>query len=264
MGWAFVTVTYNSRAHLLRHWTQFASMHPDSEWIVVDNASSDGSADLAASLGAHVVRLSQNTGFAHANNRGLRRVASSHVMFVNPDVSIPADLSLAPLERWKNALVAPRLMNVDGSVQDSARGLPYLSRKIRNRLGERIGPHSDYVRRDLATPTRIAWAMGAAVGGPTDLFRTIGGWNDDYFLYYEDHEIGLRAWETGAQVIYDPRVEFVHEWQRATTSFERAAWSFEVRSMRTFYRQYPSLLSTLLPLPKTLTNVRNLQWRPVV
>lgn len=260
MSWAFVTVTFNSSAHLSRYWSDLLSDHPDIEWIVVDNASTDSSAALARDYGAQVFPLSQNHGFAYANNRGLERVESEHVLFVNPDIYVPAGADLSLLQRWEGSLVAPRLLNTDGSVQDNARGLPYLSRKVRNRLPKWVEPHPDYVRTALCSPTRIAWAMGAALGGRTDDFRAIQGWDENYFLYYEDHEIGLRAWKHGLEVVHEPAVELVHEWQRATTSLDRTAWRLELASMRTFYSAYPALLSTRARLPEALERVREAQW----
>lgn len=263
MSWSLVTVTYNSRDYLERHWASFREWHSSVDWIVVDNASLDDSAGLAASLGARVVRLPRNAGFSFANNVGLSHVRSSHVLFVNPDIEVPEGTDFAPLERWKEALVAPALLNEDGSIQDSARGLPYLTRKVRNRLGRRVGAHRDYVRQGPTCPTRVAWVMGAALGGETATLRSIGAWNEDYFVYYEDHEIGLRAWQRGLEVIYDPNVRLVHEWQRATKSFRLSPWTLEVRSMLTFYRAFPGLLAPGFRLPDGLSRVRNMQWRPV-
>lgn len=260
MSWAFVTVTYNSGAYLSKYWTDLICHHPDVEWIVVDNASGDSSVELARTMGARVVPLPQNRGFSYANNRGLDIVESDHVLFLNPDIFVPPGTDLGVLERWPEALVAPRLLNTDGSVQDNARGLPFLSRKVRNRLGRWVDPHPDYVRTDLADPTRIAWAMGAALGGRTEAFRAIGGWNEDYFLYYEDHEIGLRAWSRGLEVVHEPAVALMHEWQRATTALDRAAWRFEVDSMRTFYRSHPALLTTRARLPHDLRRIQDAQW----
>ena len=262
MSWTFVTVTYNSAQHLTRYWSDLSEHHPDVEWIVVDNASRDSSAELARALGAQVVELPHNRGFSYANNRGLELVKSQRVLFLNPDIFIPRDTDLRALERWPDALVAPRLLNTDGSVQDNARGLPFLSRKVRNRLGRWVDPHPEYVRTDVAESTYIAWAMGAALGGAAAAFREIGAWNEDYFLYYEDHEIGLRAWSRGLRVVYEPAVTLEHEWQRATTALDRAAWRFELDSMRTFYRAHPALLTSSCKLTTVLELVRDGQLSP--
>jgi GT2 family glycosyltransferase len=104
-------------------------------WIVADNSSSDGSAAAAEELGAEVVHLPRNVGFAAANNLGLQLVASRYVAFVNPDVTIDAN-SLAVLEALidrYNAPVAPQLVIEDETAQASARGLPFLVDELAHR-----------------------------------------------------------------------------------------------------------------------------------
>ncbi|MBS4753302.1 glycosyltransferase family 2 protein [Nocardioides sp. zg-ZUI104] len=254
--WTVITVTFNSRAHLERHWLQRdRSFH----WIVVDNQSADGTVDLAREVADEVVVLPENVGFSRANNVGLSRVASPYVAFVNPDVSVP------PLREWGGrfaeliddygALVGPQLTYGDGSVQPNARGLPYLGAKVGNRLRPQSARGREYARAEFQVPTFCAWLMGAAVAGATDSVRGLGGWDERYFLYYEDHDLGLRAWRSGVPVIIDPRVNWVHEWQRETTSLNTRAWRRELQAMRHFYSEYPALL-----YPRSLrSNSRRLQ-----
>src|SRR5437868_3661471 len=78
-----ITVAYNSRADLEELRGQAPS---GAEWIVMDNASSDGSADLAAELGASVLRSPRNLGFSAANNVAAKSAAGDVLIFCNPDV----------------------------------------------------------------------------------------------------------------------------------------------------------------------------------
>lgn len=243
-NWTLVTVTYNSAAHLLDHWTD--APIGDARWLVIDNASTDGSADVAASLGAEVVRLPRNAGFSAANNVGLKLASSEWIGFINPDVAVVgADLDrIAATSRACNGLVAPQLVNDDGTNQANARGMPYLVDKFANRSLYLPGSQlSDYIRTDLKEPTYIAWAMGAALLGPTSTFIEVGGWDEGFFIYYEDHDIGLRAWLNGRTVVLDPKVRWNHQWQRATTLPRLTPWRHEVQSMRRFYSKYPQLLT---------------------
>ncbi|MDQ6524203.1 glycosyltransferase [Nocardioides sp. LHD-245] len=243
--WTLVTVTYNSAATLRRCWT--AANIGDARWIVVDNASTDGSVDVARSLGADVVTRTRNDGFSVANNAGLAVVETPWVMFVNPDVTVgtPADLDrLAATAARHGSLVAPRLIHPDGTDQRNGRGLPLPTHKIRHR-GVRLPwvDPDDYARADLDVPTYVAWAIGAAIGGPTTLLRSLRGWDERYFVYYEDHDLGLRSWASGHPVILDPVVSWVHEWQRETARLRWAPWRHELRSARRFYATYPGLRS---------------------
>ncbi len=243
-AWTLVTVTYNSADQLRAAW---ASYDPGAfDWIVVDNASRDESAAIADSLGARVVRLPSNVGFGAANNVALGQVTSPWTAFVNPDVTVgpSADLTrLATVSAANASLVAPQLLNSDGTEQPNARGLPYLADKIANRglhlPGARL---DDYARTGLSSPTFAAWTIGAALAGPTSTFRDLGGWDERFFVYYEDHDIGLRAWRAGVPVVLDPSVRWRHGWERATTRPSIAAWRNELRSMRQFYAAWPHLL----------------------
>lgn len=240
--WTIITVTYNSADDLARHWAD--STDRDFRWIVVDNGSTDGTVDLARQIADECILNSSNAGFSSGNNLGLRSVETSHVAFANPDVSVGREWQ-RPIEETIDAtggLVVPQLMYPDGAEQPNARGLPYFSAKVRNRLAPDSVRGRDYAHTDHHVPTYIAWAMGAGLCARTETFRGLGGWDEKYFLYYEDHEIGLRAWKRGLSVALDPRARWVHGWQRATTRFDRTAWRNEFASMRTFYTDHPEFL----------------------
>lgn len=242
--WSLVTVTHNSAATLRECWA--AAEVGAAEWVVVDNASSDDSVEVARALGARVVPLARNLGFGAANNIGLTAVRRPWVAFVNPDVRIdePDGLArLAALSRAHGALVAPQLLNPDGTEQPNARGLPYLASKLAHRGLPIPGAETrDYARTGLTGPTYVAWSIGAAVAAPTEVFRRLGGWDERFFIYYEDHDLGLRAWAAGVPVLVDPQVRWMHQWQRATTRPDPKAWRHEARSAVRFYRRYPHLL----------------------
>jgi N-acetylglucosaminyl-diphospho-decaprenol L-rhamnosyltransferase len=243
--WTLVTVAYNSADQLRSAWTDFDPAA--ARWVVVDNASTDDSAAVAATLGARVIRLPKNVGFGAANNVALAQVDTDWIAFVNPDVTVGGADDLARLARvsaTNQALVAPQLLNSDGSEQPNARGLPYLVDKVANRGVSLPGARlHDYARTGLSGPTFAAWTIGAALAGPTATFHDLGGWDERFFIYYEDHDLGLRAWRAGTPVVLDPEVRWSHGWQRATTRPSLTAWRHELGSMRTFYRVWPSLLT---------------------
>jgi N-acetylglucosaminyl-diphospho-decaprenol L-rhamnosyltransferase len=243
--WTVVTVTYNSRVDLERYWRD--RVVSEFHWIVVDNASSDGTSEAAAALGAEVLSLPVNVGFGAANNVGLGAARSRYVAFVNPDVrgDLPGLETLEQTIKTTQGIVGPQLVGEDGSAQPNGRGFPFLSDKLAHR-GVRI-PGSNLDRYLIVpathSPTHVAWLMGAAVCARRDVFDLLGGWNDDYFIYYEDHELGLRAWSQEVPVVLDPRVQWVHAWNRATTRPSVQHWRHELASARVFFRTYPEFLA---------------------
>ena len=268
--WTVITVTYNSARHLQSHWFDARANLADIDWIVVDNASSDHSTKLASELGAEVIHAGANHGFATANNLGLKATRTPYVAFVNPDVRIAADgwqHQLASTIEHIDGLVGPQLLNPDGSEQPNARGLPFVSSKIRNRVSPTSKKGEAYAQAGFERPTYCAWLMGAAVAGRTEDLRRIGGWDEQYFLYYEDHELGLRSWRAGMPVVLDPDVRWTHEWQRETASLKASAWRSELGSMRTFYGSHPELIDRRIGRRRRLRRYRGLYerlWTPVL
>lgn len=241
--WSLITVTHNSAAALARYWS---TPLPDNvEWVVVDNRSSDGSAEVAEFLGARVIRLDRNIGFGAANNVGFHATTAPLVGFVNPDVTIAAESlpALADVIGSTGGIVSPQLVNPDGSLQANGRGYPFLAAKIRNRL-ESSTPSTTY--RRYAEPDEdlpVVWFIGAVVLGHRKIFQRLGVWDERFFVYYEDSDLGLRAAAAGVPRIVCGRIRWVHGWARETTTLRWSAWRRELASMWKFYSRYPRLLS---------------------
>lgn len=240
--WTLITVSFNSASTLERCWRGVDLS--TFRWIVVDNASTDHSREVALDLGAEVIALAENVGFSRANNIALAATSSKYVAFVNPDVVVrPGDLSeLGHLSSAYDALVAPQLINLDGSLQPNGRGLPFLVDKFAHR-GISL-PSSDLGRYlpTLSEPSYVAWLIGAVIAGETDQFRALGGWDERYFLYHEDSSLCLSAWNQDMKVILSTNHSWVHEWRRESKSLNWRAIRHEVVSALKFYRIHPELL----------------------
>lgn len=252
--WSIITVTYNSVDDLQRHWGA-AEIPADVEWIVVDNDSRDDSIAVARSLGARTLQSERgNVGFGAANNIGAASARGHKLIFANPDVTI--DFASLPdlaqvIDRHPDVVVAPQLVNADGSLQASGRGLPTIWAKIWHRLAPRFS--SSYTIVEPSNSERwISWAMGAAILTSRDTFEKLK-WDEAFFVYYEDADIGLRAWKLAGGVMLTGRARWLHGWARDTARFNARAWRLEFDSMFTFYRRYLHLL-----LPGWLARV----WHP--
>ncbi|MFE1645846.1 glycosyltransferase [Microbacterium sp. P01] len=242
--WSLITVTYNSAEALREYWAGYEPAS-DVEWIVVDNASTDDSAAVARELGARVIALPENLGFGGANNVGFRSSSSQYVGFVNPDVSVRPG-SLLPLQNVIDStggLVAPQLVNPDGTPQPNGRGYPFLAEKLRNRLGSDDAASTYRRFASAGEDLPVVWFMGAAVLGTRAHFEMLGPWDERFFVYYEDSDLGLRAAASGIPRIVSGKITWVHGWARETTRFEWAPWRREIPSMAKFYSRYPRLLS---------------------
>lgn len=241
--WTLITVTYNS-ASTLR--SLFAPCPADVEWIVVDNGSTDDSAAVARSLGAaQVIELTDNRGFGAANNVGFAAANGRYVAFINPDVTVDyADLpALAARIDDGGGLVSPQLINPDGSLQPNGRGMPLLTNKVLNRLRTPDKGEDTYlIYSPEAAEKYVFWLMGASIAGTVEELRPLGPWDERFFLYYEDSDIGIRAWKAGLTVRLHGDAQWVHGWARETKTFRLRPWLREIASMARFYSRYPELL----------------------
>lgn len=257
--WALITVSYNSAAALREFWGS-VQLPSSVQWVVVDNASTDDSREVAAELGATVIPLDSNIGFGPANNVGFRATTAPYVGFVNPDVSVDVpslDLLRRVIDR-ERAIVSPQLVDPDGGLQPNGRGFPFLASKITNRL-EANDRGSGYRRfAPSGQDVRVVWFMGAVVLGSRPVLQRLGPWDERFFVYYEDSDLGLRAAAAGVPRILSGRTRWVHGWARETTRFDWKPWKRELPSMMKFYSRYPVLLS---PFPRrTSRRLARMGW----
>jgi N-acetylglucosaminyl-diphospho-decaprenol L-rhamnosyltransferase len=246
MNWDLITVTFNSSDVLLANWDWYTEWSDRINWIVVDNNSKDNTVQVAERLGAKVIQNTENLGFSSGCNLGFSNSYSQYVLFANPDLRVqPEDLpALEATLKNEKCLLTPQLLNSDGSLQINGRGKPYLSAKMAHR-GAKI--FSKRLPSYLPIPadnrlSQVTWIMGACIATRRETFIELGLWDERYFIYYEDHEIGMRANQLGIQVIINSALQWKHEWARATKTFNTFAWYHEFRSASIFYRTYPELL----------------------
>ena len=166
---SIIIVTYNSTAEIDACLGSLVQHPPatDHEIVVVDNASSDGTAAAIRSRwhGVRVIDAGANLGFARANNVGIQQTFGSLILLLNPDTSVPAgaiDTLVAELDARPDAAVAgPRLVDVDGRVELSfGRMLSPLVELRQKFLVERskgTGALAAYVESMTRKPREVDW-----------------------------------------------------------------------------------------------------------
>lgn len=163
--------------------------------LVVDNASRDGSAEIAERRGARVLRNRGNEGYGRANNRGARLLDHPYLLIVNPDVVLEAgaaDELLAAAARYPDAgLFAPRIHEGEGRLFFQPRSL--LSAYLPNPGGRLVLPEGDCCAPFLS---------GACLMVRRDLFLSFGGFDERIFLFYEDDDLCRRIAESGCALVH--------------------------------------------------------------
>jgi len=255
---SIITVTFNSSSDLRRSYAKFE--HGDIEWIVVDNDSADDSVDVAQRLGARVVTLPTNVGFAKANNIGASVANGNVLLFANPDVTPEAVgvRSLADAARREGGIHAPQLLNDDQSLQENGRGTPFPHRKVLHYVRRNTRQHDPYLLFAAEGETvDCVWATGAALAIKTTEFAEIGGWDERFFMYYEDSDICLRARYRGWPVRVHGDVRWHHGWRRAIRrGWNLWAWRQELRSAAIFYWTHKYCI---LPVGRRSKELRRLE-----
>lgn len=192
-----------------------------AEVVVVDNASSDGSADVAAAhRGVTVVRNDSNEGYARAMNRALSATDAPYLIAVNPDTEPrPGSLALLVdrLDRQADAgLVVPRLVHPDGSPQHSVYRFPSLTVAAalalpaplhRGRIGARLALEGAPPRRTAAP---IDWAIGAVHAIRRSALDGAPPYSERWFMYVEDLDLCWRLHRSGWSVWLEPAAVVPH------------------------------------------------------
>jgi N-acetylglucosaminyl-diphospho-decaprenol L-rhamnosyltransferase len=216
-AFAVVTVIHDSAPDLGRLLDSIErELRPAPAVVVVDSGSSDGGAALARGRGARVTILDGNPGFGAGCNVGLSMVREPVTALVNPDVEL-LDGGLAALAaeaEARDALIVPRLLNTDGSVQDSAHPAPgRLEGLVPALLPRPVLPPPIRRRYEPWRSDRtrqVGWATAACLMARSGLLRRLGPFDPDAFLFYEDMELCLRARRAGVPTILRPDVAVRH------------------------------------------------------
>lgn len=226
MHLSVLVVTYRSRDHILACLKSIAADRGalETEVLVLDNASDDGTADLVRreAPGVRVIETGGNLGYAKAVNRGLAASSGHAVLVLNPDCVVQPG-ALAVLVAWleahpRSAVSAPQIRNPDGTVEWSARSYPTALTFLFNRysLLTRVWPGNPWSRRyllsdwDHASPRSVDWVSGAAMCVRREAVTQVGGMDEEFFMFNEDVDWCRRFTLAGWSVDYVPQAQVVH------------------------------------------------------
>jgi len=217
--YAVVVVLHNSEPDLQRLLASLATADPaPARVVVVDAGSTDAGPERARTAGCEVI-VAGDVGFGAANNAAIAQLAEPVTILLNPDVVVTAPGSLgalACLATEQDALHVPRLLNLDGSVQDSAHLRPGSPAALAAALlPARLLPRALVPWRARGT-TVVGWAIAAAVAARSDRLRALGPFDAAEFLFYEDLDLCLRAQATDVPTVLHPSIVMTHRGGHAT------------------------------------------------
>jgi N-acetylglucosaminyl-diphospho-decaprenol L-rhamnosyltransferase len=154
-------------------------------------------------------------GFAANHNQAFRFCETSMFAVLNPDIRLRGDpfpqLARA-LEMSSVGVVAPAVRNPSGDLEDSARTFPTPLRLLLKLMGLGDGR----ILIEGATPQEVDWTAGMFLLFPASVYSELEGFDEGFFLYYEDVDICTRLWRSGRRAILHPGVTVTHDAQRAS------------------------------------------------
>ncbi len=196
----------------------------DLEVIVVDHASEPAATThlLQRFPSIRLIDVSTNPGFAAGVNRAAHAATGNYLLLLNPDCIVDEDVAHT-LARWLDehprvGIVGPLVREQDGSVQASARRFPNMTTGFAGRTSwlSRVWPKNRWTRRNLLTrevlrdPVEVDWVSGACMMVRRTAFESVGGMDEQFFLYWEDADLCFRLKRAGWSTVYNPVVGITH------------------------------------------------------
>jgi len=223
-----VIVNYNSGSALASTLGSLADGLAGLRWeaVVVDNASTDGSERPAeARPNVRLVRHPANAGFAAGVNIGTAVSAAPFLLVLNPDCRLQSGIGglLDELQRHPACgVIGPAILDTSGTLQESARGNPDMLTGLfgRTSLLSRVFPDSRHARRNLragvlvdapGSSQPVDWVSGACMLVRRSALASVGGFDEGYFLYWEDADLCRRLRNAGWETRYSKIAVVTHD-----------------------------------------------------
>ncbi|HJP66264.1 MAG TPA: glycosyltransferase family 2 protein [Actinomycetota bacterium] len=245
---AVVVVNYNTGPYLARclHSAIDAAGDARLEVVVIDNASGDGSADVAAGHQAvRLIRNDSNRGFAAAANQGIAVTSAPFILLLNPDAEVVsgtiAGFVKVARDRPRAGAIGAMVRDPDGTIYPSARKVPTLGEAVGHAF---LGPFMEnrYSRAytmsdwDRRTERGVEWVSGSCVLLRREALDAVGVFDEGYFMYVEDVDLCTRLRRAGWDVLYSPELEVLHIGGVSTGGYRSRRMTLE--HSRSIYRYF--------------------------
>lgn len=266
---AVVVVNYNAGEYLARCVASVveAGGGLTVDVLVVDNASHDGSAALAVARTPQVrlIENPTNRGLSAAWNQGARAVDAPWILFLNPDAEICGGNLAAVIDavdaRPEVALVGPVIRNPDGTVYESGRGFPGVVQAVGHAFLGPFVPNNRFTRAyrqtnwDRSTEREVGWVSGAAMLIRRSALEEVGGFDEAYWFYGEELDLGTRLRDSGWRVLATPELEVLHV-GGVSTGRSRRTHLTHSQSIYRYYRKHRAGGWRRVTLPLAWTALR--------
>ncbi len=249
---SIIIVNYNTKRFIIPCIKSIERFAPkDTEIIVVDNASTDGSVEELKTITKNLKLIAnkENLGYAKAVNRGIKSSHGDYLFILNPDTKLTdgaVDELLTFSETHEDAgVVAPQLLNPDGFVQPSCYHEATVFSAIKEYFLGIKGAYDKYVPRG-DTPTRVDAVVGAAMFVPLSTVKKVGLLDERFFMYFEDLDYCRRVRLSSLRVYYLPKARVYHEHGAVTRTVPEKARKWLINSSKIYHGLVKHTLLTIV------------------
>lgn len=255
-----------------------------AEVVVVDNGSTDGSLDGVDQFGisVRVIRNIENRGFAAACNQGAAEATGDYLLFLNPDTRLFEDSLIEPINFMQQSsnsgigICGIRLVDEDGNVSTSAARFPTLRVMAGKILGltklfPSVFPAHLMTSSDLRENSSVDQVIGAFFLIRKNVFDRCGGFDERFFVYFEEVDLSLRAKQLGYSSYFLSEVSAFHKGGGCSDRVKAARLFYSLRSRILYAQKHYSwmefvalVLLTGLELPLRLAQcVMRISWTDI-
>ena len=241
-------VIYNNPEKMIRSAIEtFLSCTLKVELHIVDNSPTDALKSLLADLPVEYHFFGSNAGYGRGHNLAVKESQDSkyHVI-INPDIII-APSTIETLFRFMEensdiGIVSPKVLNEDGSIQYLNKRYPtvfdlFVRRFVPKPLHRLIKHRIDrYEMKDVGYEEicDVECISGCFMFCRSEILKAVGGFDDRYFMYFEDFDLSRKIRQRGYRTVYYPYVTVTHLWERESHKRIKMTWVFIVNMFRYF------------------------------
>jgi N-acetylglucosaminyl-diphospho-decaprenol L-rhamnosyltransferase len=256
---SIILVNYNGLNFLNECLTSIDQFVDDftCEVIIVDNFSADDSTkNIKDNFPSITLICSQsNLGFSKANNLAVKHSQGKHLLFLNTDTilteNMPRILSDYLAQHQDIGVVSPRITFRDGSYQLSCGKLPNLANEFFDKIRYGLDRKWHHIFGNLydkqhSTVQETGWLTGACLMIRRDVFEQIGGFEESFFMYFEDKDICKRIYEAGWKVVYYPKTSLIHLLGGSSSGINQSVNTYYRNSQLYYYQKHLGKFQTAI------------------
>lgn len=222
---------------------------------IVNNSKHEDLSEISLMFADVKIIPNENTGYSKGNNLGVKQTTGEYLLFLNADTEILSDFIndlINKLEKINYGAVGLRLQFPDGNFQNSFGFFPSILNEYKNRKTE-LAFKNKYEKviqerkSEYSKVKEVDWVTGAAIFIKKEVFNKVNGFDERYFLYYEDIDLCYRLNKTGYKNYYYPFSEIIHYKGEVTRTIEnKKLKNIQRESQKLYYKLHNGIIQQIL------------------